>query len=546
MNIIESSSNKTNVKFFFQQAKQDRKHLLVIFSGFGSTTSITYDFRGDSASNCRSNILWIGDDFNNECAYYICKDMQLNIEDSILSLIDSTLKSLYLNRAQCTLMGFSKGGSAALYYGLKYEFKNIIASCPQLHIGSYVSKNWPNVARNMMGDTYSQQDINTLDSLIPDLIKNTNNKDQHIYLISSPNDEQYQNEIAPYLHYFSLMSNFNFVFTKSDLAWQHNKVTRYNLPIILSIVYANGEGISPSFGQITNGHQTTELNNNILLLQRKSECLVTELASISYSTGKIYPKGISFIRGVPCERYDQIKHVLVLSSDENEYEYPLGKFIQKENNYQYYESEYCDYSAASFTSLGNNGIDISSIAQGSYSISITTTAGNITKSNPLTCKRNHEEYHLVDNGEIYLHASPLGTKIIKRHIVDAIPNIIFDVKKKWIKDNLFHIEGIFAIKSIELNGWGEGRYYLSLKSLSDTYSFKLGMCHKDELNIIFGHNSKIHQKSYYCTMGANGIDISHLNDDIYSVFVSLSYRGVMYTEMADFDIRINSGQASFA
>lgn len=544
MNLIESNFIKSSVKHLFQPAKQDRKHLLVIFSGFGSATSITYDFRGDSAASCRSNLLWIADDFDNECAYYIAKNNSLSLEASVLILIESVLESLSLNKEQCTLMGFSKGGSAALYYGLKYNFKNIISSCPQLHIGSYVSRNWPNVAKNMMGHDYNQKDIDTLDALIPDLLNKCKNKNQHIYLISSPNDEQYPNEIAPYINYFSAYQNFNFVFTQSRLAWQHNKVTRYNLPLILSIIYANGEGVSPFFGKIINGYHSDSIDEKILASQRKTETLISELSSISYLNGKIYPKGVSFIRGVTCERYDQIQQTLVLSSDNYIYEFPLGKFIQKENNYQYYESEFCDYSAASFTSLGNAGIDITSIAQGSYLLSIKTTAGNITKTNQLKLKRNHEEYHLTENGELYVHASPDGTKLIKRPLIDNVDNIIFSVKSKWIKDSLFHLEGIFAVKSLELDGWGEGRYYLCLKSSNETVSFKLGMCHKEELNNIFGYNSKIHHKSYFCTMGAKGVDIGNLKDNDYSIFISLSCRGVMYTEKVGFNIRIISGQAS--
>ncbi|MDU1036155.1 MAG: hypothetical protein E7A35_03160 [Leclercia adecarboxylata] len=532
-----------NIKYLFQPAKQDRKHLLVIFSGFGSSSSIAYDFRGESAYNCRSNILWISDDFDGECTYYISKNSKLDIEDSVLSLIFLVLDSLSLSKEQCTLMGFSKGGSAAIYYGLKYDFKNIISSCPQTHIGSYVNKNWPKVAINMMGSNYTEQNINTLDALIPDLIKN-NIKNQYISLITSPNDEQYASEIEPYLQYFFPNKNFNFVFTKSRLAWQHNKVTRYNLPIILSLIYANGEGVSPLFGHVINGNQDNDINENILLRQRQKKIIVSELTSLSYATGKIYPKGVSFIKGVACERYDQIKQTLVLTSSDHQYEFPLGKFKEKENNYHYYDGEFCDYSAASFTSLGNQGIDISKLPEGSYILTVNTTAGNITQSNLLTCKRNYEELHLIDNTELYVCTSKLKTKIIKRPILDEFKNIIFSVKSQWAKDHLFHLEGIFAVKSIELNGWGEGRYYLSLKSLSNSFSFRLGMCHRDELNKVFGYNSKIHHKSYFSTMDAKGVDVSHLNDDDYLVYISLSCRGVMYTEQAEFKVRINSGKAS--
>ncbi|RTP87411.1 hypothetical protein EKN30_24050 [Enterobacter asburiae] len=394
-------------------------------SGLSSLSVIYYSAQ---LFSCRSNILWISDDFENECAYYISKDSKLSLENSVLALIQSVLQTLNLNEEQCTLMGFSKGGSAALYYGLKFNFKNIIASCPQLHIGSYVSRHWPNVANNMMGNNYDQGDINILDNLIPDLLKKQRNKDQHIYLITSLDDEQYSTEIAPYINDFNEHQNFNFVITKSHLAWQHNKVTRYNLPIILSIVYANGEGVSPVIGKITNGYQSNKINEKVIASQRQKEVLVSELSSISYSDGKIYPKGVSFIRGFTCERYDQIKQTLILFGEDFTYEFPLGKFIQKENNYRYYESEFCDYSAASFTSLGNKGIDITSIAQGSYTLKIKTTAGNVTKSNPLMLKRHYEEYHLIDSSELYFHSSSSGTQIIKRPILDNINNIIFSVE----------------------------------------------------------------------------------------------------------------------
>ncbi|AFN40167.1 hypothetical protein CS912_01925 (plasmid) [Klebsiella variicola] len=69
-------------------------------------------------------------------------------------------------------------------------------------------------------------------------------------------------------------------------------------------------------------------------------------------------------------------------------------------------------------------------------------------------KRHYEEYHLIDSSELYFHSSSSGTQIIKRPILDNINNIIFSVESKWVKDSIFHLEGIFAVKNVTLDGWG--------------------------------------------------------------------------------------------
>ncbi|MYQ43919.1 hypothetical protein GTW40_02370, partial [Streptomyces sp. SID4985] len=64
-------------------------------------------------------------------SYYMCRSMDFGIEDSVHRLIESTRARLGLTRDQVSLLGVSKGGSAALYYGLKYGYRNIVTVVPQ-------------------------------------------------------------------------------------------------------------------------------------------------------------------------------------------------------------------------------------------------------------------------------------------------------------------------------------------------------------------------------------------------------------------------------
>jgi hypothetical protein len=114
--------NDVEIKFKIKPRKYDTQHLIVIFSGFGSSGEFTYDFE-NALMDCPASILWIKDDFEGHCTYYTCLGMDFKIEKAINIFIDETLNSLNLMKSQCTVAGFSKGGTAAIYYGVKYNYK---------------------------------------------------------------------------------------------------------------------------------------------------------------------------------------------------------------------------------------------------------------------------------------------------------------------------------------------------------------------------------------------------------------------------------------
>ncbi|MEH8263433.1 accessory Sec system protein Asp2 [Aeromonas allosaccharophila] len=527
------------LKYLFQESKQDRRHLLVVFSGFGANTSIDYDFIGEPAYSCRSNILWIKDDINNECTYYLCENAQFNIEKAVLSLIDTTIEELNISRDMCTLMGFSKGGSAALYYGLKYNFKNIISSCPQLLIGSYAVKNWPQVATHMFGKSVADDTISIADRLIPDLLKGDSNLDRNIYLISSPNDEQFSNEIEPYLCHFFKYKNFSFVFTESSLAWQHNKVTRYNLPIILSIVYAHGDGIYPVFGQVTNGidQKKIQANTNSVKIYPNKGQGVAHFTGMKIQDGRIFPQGVAFIKGIECSNYSDIMHTLIIEGCGGLFEFKLGKIIDKDINYKYYEHIYYDYSAASFTSIAHKGLDIKSIPNGKYDLKIRIHTDSQTLCLPI--KSLHKISSLVIDGNRSMHFSSFssGAKLIISDTICDEDIFVFYVKDKWYENGRLHYEGVFSIKGVEVIDWGDAIYLLILKNTSKTFTFRLGMRDVAALNELYKEDLGIYQKSYFCSLSGQGVDVSGVPGGTYKVYISMIHNGHTYTQYAGDDIK---------
>lgn len=248
-NLIFHFKNKIDIHYRFKPVKGDCKHLLIVMSGFNIPDPTVYDF--SMLEHCHSSILWIKDDFGGLPAYYLCNNMNFEIEQGVSTLIQGTVNFCKPNNI--SILGGSKGGSMALYYGLKHDIKNIITAVPQFNIGSYVAAGyWQHVGKKMMGNL-SDKNIKLLDMVIKNKLYQHKRKDANIYLFTSPDDKQFATEIEPNLLLLSQYANFNLIETCSIYAPEHNKITAYNLNLILSIIYQLESNITPHFGHVRNG-----------------------------------------------------------------------------------------------------------------------------------------------------------------------------------------------------------------------------------------------------------------------------------------------------
>ncbi|CNB36040.1 accessory Sec system protein Asp2 [Yersinia intermedia] len=364
------------IKYKFKPRKYDTQHLIIIFSGFGGAGEFTYDFE-NALQDCPAHVLWIKDDFYDHCTYYICQKMNFNIEEAIHNFIMRTVSELKLNKEQCTLAGFSKGGSAALYFGLKFQFKNIISTVPQFYIGSYVKNNWPAVALNMLGEV-SDANVKLLDNLLLDTFKKDSNLEKNIYLLTSEADIQFKKELEPNLSLFMKYRNFNLLLSRSILVREHSQVTIHNLPLILGICYSISQGAIPRYGY-------TELIGDEYVTQNSpSATPLTILKKIKIENGRIYPEGISILRGLSCAENKDIMTKLSLSSSHTTKEIVLAKAHMPYLTRNLYDGIFVNYDKGWFCTLNHKGLNIDEILPGEYIMSIIVTCQNITKKSQLT------------------------------------------------------------------------------------------------------------------------------------------------------------------
>ncbi|MFB6959912.1 hypothetical protein ACFCYB_23515 [Streptomyces sp. NPDC056309] len=285
------------VEYRFSHARSGNRHLMVVFANLFAPDD--YGWATGILDNLRSNILWIRDRFEGRNTYYLCKDMDFAVESSVIGLISKVMNSLGLTPGDVTLWGSSKGGTAALYFGLRYGFRNIVASVPQLRVGTFVRDVYPDVGRHMLGEAMPDDNVRVLDAIMPGLLESGANPDAHIYVVSSPQDEQYGSQVEPFLGLLQRYRNFNFIFSESPFISDHGKVTQRNTPPLLGIAYLLVEGIAPRIGLTRHGYEEPDADRSPIDAFLKSTSVVQDsfappVVTVPAEDGMLPSEGVRF------------------------------------------------------------------------------------------------------------------------------------------------------------------------------------------------------------------------------------------------------------
>ncbi len=223
-------SSNLDITYHFEKSTCNSKYLVVVFSAFNPVNAKikkSYHYiRTLSELNC--NKLFILDSYGPMGCYYLGENMSFEVETSVVSLI-SKISTMYdIPNKNIITVGSSKGGSAALYFGMKYYYGHVISAVPQTKIAKFVLSgvSKKSTADYMLGTDESVRDSNVekLNNIIYKQFQHNNFTE--INLLSTEKDEQYQEHIAPLLELINSRSLKSNVVIDNDIIG-HNDVTRF-------------------------------------------------------------------------------------------------------------------------------------------------------------------------------------------------------------------------------------------------------------------------------------------------------------------------------
>ncbi|MBN8193754.1 hypothetical protein JI667_16510 [Bacillus sp. NTK074B] len=191
------------IKYVYEKGDLNQDHLIVVFSGFNvpknkakEEIKHTYNYIR-TLRNLDCHKLFILDDYGPRGSYYLGNKEENGVEESIEMLIATISKKNGITKKNIITAGSSKGGSAALYYGLKYGFGKIVIGAPQTKISDYVESFATETFHYMLGETPSTEERENLNSIISKQVRP--NVPSEIRLLTSENDIQYKKHIIPFV-----------------------------------------------------------------------------------------------------------------------------------------------------------------------------------------------------------------------------------------------------------------------------------------------------------------------------------------------------------
>ena len=186
---IHERTYKNRLKYLFENNHSDR--LIISFSGFPGDGKPAYNYVRTLSENKRIDKLFILDDFGYRGSYYVMEDGEYAPRELVEGLI-----AKILNRGGYKFvytMGSSKGGTAAIYFGLECNVTAVYSGACQYYIGNYLNKpQFAQIFKGMTGKEQTENAVGELNNIMPKQLESHAGSKTVIHLLYSKEEHTYQ------------------------------------------------------------------------------------------------------------------------------------------------------------------------------------------------------------------------------------------------------------------------------------------------------------------------------------------------------------------
>lgn len=168
---------------------KNRDSLLICFSAFPPTNFRLYNnIRGFAKLNV--DRLYIADTWGYRGSYYLYEDGVNQPFKKTCALIESIMEKGKYKKIYTA--GTSKGGSAAIIYGLKYNANDIFAGACQYRLGKWLSSPvHTRIIDGMRGETEREDFVEMMNKYMENVILQNKNSTSTIHLVYSKKENTY-------------------------------------------------------------------------------------------------------------------------------------------------------------------------------------------------------------------------------------------------------------------------------------------------------------------------------------------------------------------
>lgn len=233
--------NDTRLKYLFYKGNSDV--LIVSFSAYNKEKALYNYIR--TLKNIDASKLYIKDDFskNKKGSYYLGEKGKHNVEGTVCELIQHYVEKLgFNNESRLIFVGSSKGGYAAINFGLEFDNSYIISGAPQYFLGTHLNEPYfYDMLEDIVGER-TEANIQSLDNHIRNKIQKLHHN-SHVFLQYSNKEPIYETQIK---HLVEDLSNSDIKCEFCELDYPehadvHKYFPQYLHDSIMSIINSRNE-----------------------------------------------------------------------------------------------------------------------------------------------------------------------------------------------------------------------------------------------------------------------------------------------------------------
>jgi hypothetical protein len=192
------------LKYLFYPCRSST-HLIIVFQAMNTNPGYNYI---RTLSSIHVNKLFIKDDYGTDKAtrssYYLGPNRTLSIAGRTQRLIGDVLEETGVPKSNCSFVGSSKGGFAALYHGFRFGTGSIIAGGPQVRLGTFLnstkdSSNLPPILRYLAGDT-NDDSVDWANQILSDVIRQARPPYPQTFIHVGLGDHHYEDHVMPFIN----------------------------------------------------------------------------------------------------------------------------------------------------------------------------------------------------------------------------------------------------------------------------------------------------------------------------------------------------------
>ena len=186
------------VKYILKK-KKNAETLVIVFSACTRKgLKARYNYV-KTLNNLKCNRLYILDDYAKDCrgSYYMGRDFRFNEEVAVTELINKIITELVPEKI--VFCGSSKGGYAALNFGMKFDDSHMVVGGPQYFLTDYLKQGNEFTLEHIIGESTLEKE-HKLNVYLREKIQGNDKKaTQKIYLHYSNKEHTYEEHIKDML-----------------------------------------------------------------------------------------------------------------------------------------------------------------------------------------------------------------------------------------------------------------------------------------------------------------------------------------------------------